>query len=135
MDTSLIVPKDTAGVTILLLVSIVIPILVGLITKQKASPAVKAYAMVVLNLIAAVLVAFITAHNNGLSFDWNGALYSFILSAVVSAASHFAVLKPVGLTGTTGAIQSAIPGGVGSDATVPASLPATPVGDSATEQL
>jgi uncharacterized membrane protein (DUF441 family) len=135
MDTSLIVPKDSAGVTVLLLVSIVIPLIVGLITKQKASAAVKAYAMVLLNLVAAVLVAFVTAHNNGVGFDWNGALYSFITSAVVSAVAHFAVLKPIGVTGTTGAIQSSVPGGIGGDATVPPTLPLTPLGDSATQEL
>lgn len=114
MDISITDPRDVTGLIVLLIVAVLIPLLVDLVAKRFANPSLKAWLLVILSLLNGLVVSFITAHNAGVDFDWKGALLAFFVSIITSATSLFAVLRPVGISGANGAIERALPGGVGS---------------------
>lgn len=98
-----------------LLVSVVLPALVALVTRRMASSGLKA---TVLALLAAVLgfgSELLDALTQGGVFDVGAGVYAWVTAFVIAVAAHYGLLKPTGVTGSQGAIASAIPGGLGAD--------------------
>lgn len=93
-----------------LLLSVFLPMIVALVTKQVASGTLKS---IVLLALAAVTGTLTTIQANGGTFDWKAALTATIISFIVAVGTHFGLLKPTGVTGSEGAIQTAVPGGLG----------------------
>lgn len=92
-------------------VSPLLPIVVALVTKANAPPAVKATVLIVLALITALVA---DAIRTGSSIAINGLfLGRFAIALAVSIASHFGLLKPLGVTGSKGAVARKVPGGIG----------------------
>lgn len=111
----------------------IIPILVALVTKRVANPGQKAVINFLLSAIAGSLsVVVAQAQNDLVNIDVSSFVSAIALTWVTSVASHYGLLKPTGVTGTNGAVQAAIPGGVGSSKSVivdqPPDHPATPDG-------
>lgn len=96
---------DTQTV-ITLLVGVVLPALVALVTKQVASSKLKNTALLALAALSSVLVPLIGAE----TYDWQAVVTSFLQIFGVSVLTYVGVYKP---RGTTDAIQTKVPGGIG----------------------
>jgi hypothetical protein len=83
---------NTRGL-IALAIQFVIPLLVGLVTKQSWSPGLKAVLLLAFTAITQFLVAW---SDSGDTFRWQTVAYSIGIGFVVSVAVHFGLWRPVG---------------------------------------
>ena len=88
-----------------LLVSVVLPLLVGLVTKASTSSGVKAVILAVLAAITGVAITWQQANSNGISWDWKTAVIAALISFLVAVGTHFGFWKP---TLVTAAAQSSL---------------------------
>jgi len=94
-----VVPTNTTTVVLnmafvlSLLVSTVIPIIVGIVTKLNASSGTKALVMVILNALNGFLMEAIAG---GDVYNWTLGLVNFLIGMVTSVATYYGVLKPIG---------------------------------------
>lgn len=83
------------GSTIILLltfvVSILLPLLVGIVTTRVTSPATKAVVLVLLAFATSVLSEILTALVSGEPYDLVGGLFKFGGVAVIAIATYFGV--------------------------------------------
>ena len=79
-----------------LAVTVVMPVLVGLVTKFSTSSGVKALLLVLLSLVNGVLSEALAA---GDGFDWRKAITQAVVAFVIAVAVHFGVWKPTGVAG------------------------------------
>lgn len=93
-----------------LLLSVILPMIVALVTKQAASGAVKSLTLL---FLAAVTGTVTSIQQNGGVFDWKAALLNTIVAFVIAVGVHFGLLKEINLTGADGLIQTKVPGGIG----------------------
>lgn len=101
----------------LVLLSALFPALVALVTSKVASGAVKS---VTLLLLAAIPAAYDQVVDVAGAFDLRQFIFTTIAVFMLSVGVHFGLLKPVGLTGSEGAIQQALPRGIGTPTRPPA---------------
>lgn len=94
-------------------INVLLPILVAVLTSRVADGAVKAFVLLLLSAVSGYLVSWLSALDNGLAFDFSQASFTAVLGFVVAVAAHFGVWKPGGVTGSGGAVQGAMPGGIG----------------------
>jgi len=92
-----------------LAVGVVLPILVQLVAKAKASAAVKSLLSLLLAAVASVLTPLLVVDH----IDWRTVGLSLAQVFVMTIASHYGLLKPLNVTGSQGTIAEAVPGGVG----------------------
>lgn len=92
---------NTRGL-IALAIQFLIPLLVGLVTKQSWSPALKAVLLLFFTAVTQFLVAWSDSDE---AFRWQAVAYSIGIGFVISVASHFGLWKP---TGATEATQSSL---------------------------
>lgn len=85
-----------------LLVGVVLPALVALVTKQVASSGLKAWVLLALSAVSAVAVQVVQSG----AFNGTAAVNTFLITFVTAVAAHYGLLKPAGLTGTDGVIQT-----------------------------
>jgi hypothetical protein len=111
------------------IIGTILPAVTALITNRFADSAVKAGVLVLLSVVAGALVQI---QASGGTFDLVETLVAVFMTFITAAASHFALLKPFGVTGTEGVVARAVPGGLGGDsrAELPAAsgTPEAPVG-------
>lgn len=89
---------DYSDLTLLALLSgVIIPLLVGFLTKLNASSGVKA----ILNFGLSAATAALALVNEA-DFEWRPFLVNWALTWVVSIATYYGLWKP---TGTSGAVQ------------------------------
>jgi hypothetical protein len=105
---------DTYWLT--LLTGVVLPMVVALVTKKVASGAVKSLTLLFLSIVAGVITQVI---QNGGSFEVWTTVGNILLTFATGVIAHFGLLQPLKVTGKTGAIQTAVPGGIGSTASNP----------------
>lgn len=91
-----------------LILSFGIPIVVGLITNRLANGALKSLTLFALAAIVAVLAEIV---DKG-SFETFNAFMLFAQNFLVAVTAHYGFLKPSGITGTNGKVQTAVPGGL-----------------------
>lgn len=72
------------------LIGALVPILVGVITKLHASPALKAALLLLLEGINGVMVSYFTAPQE---FDWRSALLNALVAWVTGIAAYYGLLK------------------------------------------
>lgn len=94
-------------------VSVVLPALVALVTKQAAHPGLKAFVLLLLSAVTGFVYSWIEAAQNALPFSLNAAAVAFVMSFGTAVLAHFGLLKNMQLTGSQGAIQTKVPGGLG----------------------
>lgn len=82
-----------------LVVAVVIPLVVGIVTKEVTSPAIKAVVLAALAAIAGLATAYIDS-KGVLSQD---ALQNAVTYFIVAVGSYYGFLKP---TGATAAVQA-----------------------------
>lgn len=91
-------------------VATVLPALVALVTSKLSSSAFKGLALAALSAAAGVVTSL---QLSGGVFEWQTALTSFFITFVTATAVHYGLLKPVGVTGSNGAVANSVPGGLG----------------------
>ncbi|MFF2493263.1 hypothetical protein [Agromyces sp. NPDC058064] len=84
-----------------LIVSTVLPLLVGLVTKTVTSPAAKAILLAILAAVLGVLTELLAAVQAGTSYDIGRGVLVALVGFLVAVGMHFGLWKP------TGAAQSA----------------------------
>lgn len=91
-------PSNELVAFLTLLVTVLLPVLVGLVTKVSTSSSVKALLLAALSAVTGVASALIQANEAGRSVD----LYPLALSAVsvfvVAVATHYGLWKPTYVT-------------------------------------
>lgn len=92
------------------LIGTVLPMAVAVVTHQMASSRYKAVVLTVLSVVAGVATQML--RNNGHLVVGQAALLSAVSFAVAYVA-HAGLLKPLGLTGSAGAIARTMPAGLG----------------------
>lgn len=81
-----------------------IPVAVAFVTKANAHPGLKAG---VLAVLAAVTALVAPAIQNGTDIEVDGrTLGTFVVTAVVAVAAHYGLTRPLGITGTDGAVAA-----------------------------
>ena len=93
-----------------LAINAVLPMIVALVTARVAHPGLKAIALLLLSTVSGVLVSVL---DSGGAFDLRQVGLAILSGFVVAVATHFGLLKPMSITGSGGAIQSSVSGGVG----------------------
>jgi hypothetical protein len=88
-----------------LLVSVVLPVLVGLVTKHVTHPGVKAVLLLALSTLTGFLTEFA---NPGPGWDFSTAAILALVSFAIGVLSHFGLWKPTGISDKA---QSALGGG------------------------
>lgn len=80
-------------ITLSLLIGPILALVVGVVTKWHASPAIKTYVLLALSAVSAVGTQIIAA---GGDFTWQSILQSFATIAALAIAAHYGVFKPTG---------------------------------------
>lgn len=93
-------------------IGVVLPLLVALVTHRVAAEWLKSLILLALSVLGGLLTTVTVA-----SFDWKDFLLAFAVQFGSAVASHFGALKPLGITGSTGAIQNTVPQGIGGSTT------------------
>lgn len=96
MGTTIIFSLDPALV-IQLILSTIMPILVGLVTTRATSGALKAWLLAAATLVTSVLAGLLDAINSGTEFDLGLALLLAVPAFCVSVASYYGFIKPTGI--------------------------------------
>lgn len=81
-----------------LLVAVVLPVLVGLVTKVTTAPGRKAVLLLLLSLVAGVLGDVTNALTSGTNIDLFTTLLYWIGTFVIGVALHYGLLKPGGVS-------------------------------------
>lgn len=84
------------------LISFVLPLLVGLVTRASTSGGVKAVLLLLLSAVTAVLTQFASFEGDG--FPWATTVLTALVGFVMAVAAHFGLWKPTGTTATVQAI-------------------------------
>lgn len=92
-----------------LVIGVVLPFVVSLVTAKVASGRVKAFALLVLSLLSASVVAAVADD----SFSWNEVLNDAIVIWPTAILTHYGFWKPTNVTGAEGVINAVVPGGLG----------------------
>jgi hypothetical protein len=96
-----------------LLINLLLPILVALVTQRFAAGSVKAITLLLLSALSGFLVSWLDAVNDGSIFNWSQAGFTMLTGFITAVAFHYGLLKPANITGSTGAVASAVPAGLG----------------------
>lgn len=92
------------------LVATALPMLVAVIRSRYASSKTGALILVFLSVISGWLTSL---GASGGEFDLKTAVVGIFVSFITAVGTHYGLLKPAGVTGSDGAIQKALPMGVG----------------------
>lgn len=95
-----------------LVIAVVLPNAVALVTAKVASSATKSILLLILAAIAGVVSQVVAASG---TFHWKVAAISFAQIFIASVAAHYGLLKPTGVTGSDGIIQTSLPAGLASN--------------------
>ena len=97
MVENVVIPEYTTSLSTILwlLVTVLMPLLVGLITR----PSTKASVQSLLLLVASVLNGYLSeALETGARYNWTDGTLQFVVSLVMAIAIHYGVWKPLGAT-------------------------------------
>ena len=85
------------GVIIQLVLTVVMPIAVGLVTTRTTSGAIKAWLLAAFTLVASILTGLGTAIAGNVPFDLGIALLATIPAFAISVATYYGLWKPTGV--------------------------------------
>jgi hypothetical protein len=85
------------GQILALVVQVVLPLVVGLVTKRSMSSGVKAILLLGLTVAAQAITTALEAINSGASFEWKALVYNIFIGFVVAVAIHYGLWKPTGV--------------------------------------
>ena len=84
------VSQDIQLLTVL--TGVIVPLLVGLVTKSSASSGLKAFVNLILTAIGTALAQVIPA-----TFEWKSFFISWLIAFAVSAGTYYGFYKPTGI--------------------------------------
>ena len=93
----MVVTDFTVEQLVTLFVSVLAPLLVGLVTKASTSSRVKALLLALISAIVGVAQGFLAAPP-GVTWDWRVAVVNAVVSFIISVSAHFGLWKPTGAT-------------------------------------
>lgn len=94
------------GQILALVVQVLLPLLVGLVTKRSMPSGVKSLLLLFFTVCAQTITTALEALNSGAVFSWRALVMNIFVGFVVSVAIHYGLWKP---TGTADAAQDAGP--------------------------
>lgn len=87
-----------------LLVSTILPIVVGLVTKQVTSPGTKAVLLALLSAVTGLGAQALAAHSDGVNYDLGQGLLLSFTAFIVGVAMHFGLWRPTNVSAKVQAI-------------------------------
>jgi hypothetical protein len=96
-----------------LLATVILPMIVALVTNRVAHPGLKAGILALLALLTSFINEML-ANDGQATFDVSSWLATSLAVFLGAVGLHYGLLKPTNVTGSTGAIATSAPGGVGS---------------------
>jgi len=101
MITEVVVDLSESGWMLAgLLVSTVLPLIVGLVTTRLTSGGVKAVILLALNAVLGIGTDLLASHDAGQGFDLTSAVFTWITFFLVGVGTHFGFWKPTGASGS-----------------------------------
>lgn len=91
----MVVTEINAQQLVLLFVTVIAPLIVGLLTKASWSSTVKAVALAFLAAVIGVAQGFLAAPPDT-TWSWQVALVNGLIAWIIAVATHFGFWKPVG---------------------------------------
>jgi hypothetical protein len=82
-----------------LLVTVVLPILVGLVTQRETNSGRKAVILAVLSAVTGFGSELLSALVQGQTYDAAAGLFTAVTALIVAIALHFGIYKPTGIAG------------------------------------
>lgn len=89
-----------------LLVSTVLPILVGLVTSKVVRPATKALLLAALSAVTGLLTELLASVNSGTSYELGTGLVLALTSFLIATAMHYGLWKPTTVSAKAQALGS-----------------------------
>lgn len=96
------------GLLLQQVITVVLPILVGLVTTRVTSARTKAILLAALSVVSSLLTEIMTAVESGTGYDLGRGLSMAMFTFVGAVAMHYGLFKP---TGVSAAAQDALGGG------------------------
>ncbi|MBF9135338.1 hypothetical protein I0C86_41545 [Plantactinospora sp. S1510] len=90
--------RADAGGLLSLAITILLPILVGLITRRSTSAGTKAVLLLTLAAVKVILEAWLQAANTAATFEWIPVVYTTAVNLAIAVAVHFGLYRPTGAT-------------------------------------
>lgn len=106
MADTVTLPLDTLN----LVLAAVLPILTALVTARFAPSSLKTVILVALTVLSTALQA---VFDDGGTFEVRPFIMTTVLQFLMSVGFHFGLLKPANITGSSGAVATSVPAGVG----------------------
>lgn len=103
------------GLVTLLVVGGLLPLVVDLITRKTATSRFSSLITLFLALVVGLVTAFMDWVNTtgGVEgFDWESLLFNAAVTFAAAVIAFIGLWKPTGVSGSDGAIRSAVPGGL-----------------------
>ena len=97
-------PHSLSGL-LSLAISVLLPLLVGLITKRSTSPAAQAVLLLAFSAAKSFLEGWLQATNSAVDFAFVPAAISTVVNFAIAVIMHFGLWKP---TGAAGAAQDTL---------------------------
>ena len=88
-------PQSLSGL-LSLIIAVVLPLLVGLLTKRSTSPAAKAILLLAFAAVKAFLEGWLQAENTDVAFAFVPAAISTVVNFAIAAVVHLGLWKPTG---------------------------------------
>lgn len=92
-----------------ILVSTVLPIVVGLVTNWRTSSSTRAILLALLSVVTSGLTELLTALDAGVAFALGQWLVSAVVTFVIAVATHFGLWKPTGVSEAAISVGSSDP--------------------------
>lgn len=80
-----------------LAITVLLPILVGLVTRQSTSAGTKAVLLLALSAVNSILSAWLQAENTSAVFEWIPVVYTTAISFGIAVAVHLGFYRPTGV--------------------------------------
>ena len=91
-----------------LLLTVIMPIVVGLVTTKTTSSHLKSWLLAGLTLVTSLLVELSTALGEGGTFDLGVALLSAIPAFAISVSTYYGLWKPTGIAAEAQSVKRTI---------------------------
>lgn len=96
---------DVLG-TLQMILSVFMPLLVGLVTTRVTKGSIKAWLLAGLTLATSIITAAVAAITAGVVFDLGVALLAAIPAFVISVATYYGLWKPTGIAGAAQDVEA-----------------------------
>ncbi len=89
-----------------MIIGVILPLVVGLVTKWQTSAGTRAVLLLALSAVSAFLTELLATMNNGTVFDVGATLLTVLSTFLVGVGTHFGLWRPVGASAAAKRIGS-----------------------------